>query len=126
MIKDQVCSVEDCDSMARYKPCLCQKHYLRNKRYGRLHSIVNRGSGYTISSKGYVYITVNGKAKLEHLHLAELALGKPLPAGAEVHHLNGKPWDNRPENLVICPNKEYHTLLHKRMRELGYEDNQDA
>ena len=51
-----------------------------------------------------------------HIELAERALGKPLPPGAEVHHVNGIKHDNRPENLVICPDHAYHTLLHARQR----------
>lgn len=42
-------------------------------------------------------------------------LGRPLPKGAVVHHVNRKPWDNRNENLVICQDTAYHRLLHMRM-----------
>jgi hypothetical protein len=55
-------------------------------------------------------------AKLAHVAIAERALGRSLPEGAEVHHVNGIKNDNRPENLVICPGREYHMLLHVRTR----------
>jgi hypothetical protein len=65
-------------------------------------------------SHGDGYLTLN--RRLEHILVAEKALGKQLPRGAVVHHINTNRADNRPQNLVICPNAAYHALLHKRMR----------
>lgn len=53
---------------------------------------------------------------LEHVLVAERALGKPLPAGAEVHHVDGSGGNNARGNLVICQDKAYHKLLHFRER----------
>lgn len=51
-----------------------------------------------------------------HVLIAETALGHPLPAGAEVHHVDEDRTNNKNANLVICQDKAYHKLLHVRMR----------
>jgi len=51
-----------------------------------------------------------------HVFICEQALGKPLPKGAQVHHVNGDETDNRNCNLVVCENQLYHRLLHWRQR----------
>lgn len=58
---------------------------------------------------GYVY---------EHVIVAERALGKSLPPRAEIHHFNEQKTDNKNSNLVICPSRAYHFLLHQRLRAL--------
>jgi HNH endonuclease len=65
---------------------------------------------------GYKYSTVNGKRVFEHIAVAEKALGRKLPKGSVVHHVDENPLNNSPTNLVICPNASYHRLLHYRMR----------
>jgi hypothetical protein len=104
---------------------LCGMHYLRWTRYGRLHTIVkNRGSGYTIDPRGYVAIWDGDKLEYQHRLIAEKALGKPLPKGAVVHHIDEDKANNHPSNLVICPDQTYHRLIHARMK--AYEDNKDS
>jgi len=118
------CKIEDCNrNTSKGAQGLCGMHYLRWTRYGRLHSIVNRGSGYTITSSNYVLLELSeGKRQYEHIILAEKALGKKLPKGAIIHH-TGEPWDNHgPFKLIVCPNQAYHLLLHRRAKELGYEN----
>lgn len=63
----------------------------------------------------------------EHILIAEAAIGKYLPDGAVVHHVNGIRNDNRNSNLVICENDQYHRLLHARQRVLdaGGDPNTD-
>lgn len=52
-----------------------------------------------------------------HRTRAAIALGKPLPKGAVVHHADGSRDENAP--LVICQDAAYHNLLHARMRVLA-------
>lgn len=48
----------------------------------------------------------------DHILRAEKALGKPLPAGAVVHH-------HSPAELVICQDNSFHLTLHRRQRALA-------
>lgn len=65
-----------------------------------------------------VRLRINGAQKDEHIFVAERALGKRLPKGAEVHHVDENRQNNAGSNLVICQNRAYHKLLHRRMRRL--------
>ena len=60
-----------------------------------------------------------------HIRVAERVLGKRLPKGVEIHHFDGNRNNNAHSNLVICPNKEYHALLHIRQRALEACGNAD-
>lgn len=71
-----------------------------------------------ITKDGYRRFCVGGKWKLEHVLIAEKALGKPLPYGVVVHHVNETKLDNQNTNLVVCPDNAYHRLIHKRMTAL--------
>lgn len=62
----------------------------------------------------YRNIQVGGKAVMKHVAAAERALGKPLPDGAEVHHVDGDTLNSANANLVICQDNGYHKLLHLR------------
>lgn len=79
----------------------------------------------TLSCNGYHQVTRNGKTVLAHVEIAERALGRRLPPGACVHHVNENKLDNRPTNLVICPSDAYHKLIHLRTRALAACGNAD-
>lgn len=57
---------------------------------------------------------VSGTRRYLHRLRAEKALGKPLPVGAEVHHVDGTRSADSP--LVICQDLAYHKLLHFNAR----------
>lgn len=75
----------------------------------------NRNGEGNVTPNGYLRRMVAGKSQLEHIRVAERVLGKPLPAGAIVHHWDENRLNNDPANLVICPSSGYHRLLHQRM-----------
>ena len=78
------------------------------------------------TSNGYIVLRVphhpradrNGWV-LEHVIVAELMNGGPLPAGAVVHHVNGIRSDNRPENLHVFTSQSEHSRIHALARRLG-------
>lgn len=114
-----VCATEDCNGRPRSKG-LCNGCRVRLYRKGHTgRDRARNGEGRPQTSAGYILLNIGGRRVYEHIHVAECALGKPLPPGAIVHHVNGIPWDNRPENLVVCPDQAYHLLLHRRQKELG-------
>jgi hypothetical protein len=99
----------------------CVGHYSRTVR-GRDAS--NWRGGRTKLRSGYVRVYAPDHPRAhrpqgyvyEHILVAERVLGRHLPEGAVVHHINGDPSDNRPANLAILPSTEYHNLIHTRQR----------
>lgn len=79
---------------------------MKYPRTSRYRKVVRHGHPRS-DSQGHV---------LTHVVVAEAALGKVLPDGAEIHHVNGDSKDNAPANLVICQDAAYHKLLHVRAR----------
>jgi hypothetical protein len=100
-------------------------HYQRWKTHGDPTTTTVAPAGAGTITNGYRIFHTGGVMKKDHVLMAEKAIGKPLPAGAEVHHVNEIRSDNRPENLVVCPSRKYHALLHARTRaydECGHAD----
>src|SRR6185369_5011811 len=60
----------------------------------------------------------NGSGKLVHQAIVEKVLGRSLPFGVEIHHVDGDGHNNANSNLVVCPDHAYHALLHLRTRAL--------
>ena len=113
------CLIDGCESPS-YKWGMCSLHQQRAKKYGDPMYTKNRTSGSgSLRNDGYIMHETDGKRVLEHVRVAEKALGKPLPKGAVVHHVDENRSNNDPSNLVICPSHSYHALLHKRMRALA-------
>ena len=88
-------------------------------RFKRGHS--SRKGLRTITKDGYIdlWMPEHPAAKkkgyvVEHIVICEKALGKRLPKGAQIHHVDGDKSNNTPSNLVICQDQAYHSLLHVR------------
>lgn len=79
----------------------------------------------SLNALGYWQFSRNGKLMAGHVLVAEAALGKPLPKGAQVHHVDDDRANNAPNNLVVCPDQKYHRLLHRRTAAInaGYPAN---
>jgi hypothetical protein len=109
------CCVAGCSERHEAKG-YCQAHYKRWKLHG--DPLINKrappGDGWI--QHGYKYFTVNGKNTREHVIVVERAMGKPLPPGAIIHHVDEDRTNNAPTNLVVCPSHKYHHQLHQRMR----------
>lgn len=125
-ISGKPCPIEGCTNLT-ISSDVCAVHYARRWRHGSTDSLIpNYGCGKIRHKQGYtmVWVPELKKYRMEHIVVAEKALGKPLPVGAVVHHMNRKKRDNfTPLNLIICPDQTYHLLLHKRMKQyaqLGY------
>ena len=103
-----------------------------SKKYIKYHGTKGADSpnwkgGRGKHSSGYITIRVAPrKYVMEHVLIAEKALGKSLPEGALIHHVNEDRADNRPENLVICESWAYHRSLHRRMEALKATGNPES
>lgn len=107
--------------MVRGQPC----RFIKNHRLNGPRSPFWKG-GRRPGPGGYVMVYQpnhprrnRAKYVLEHILIAEKALGRFLPVDAEVHHVNEIRNDNANANLVICQDRAYHKTLHVRMRILA-------
>lgn len=49
-----------------------------------------------------------------HRVVAAKKLGRELRRGEVVHHLDGNPANNNPDNLEVCSSASVHSLHHRR------------
>jgi len=122
--KNRICSIEGCSNKHDSKG-YCHVHYNRFKRHG--DPLVSKhgspGTGWV--SKGYKFNTEDNKKVREHRQIVEKVLGKPLPKGSVIHHIDENRMNNANNNLVLCPSYGYHRQIHMRMdalRATGHAD----
>lgn len=101
---EKLCKVDGCDRLFIARGW-CSAHYARWRRYGdpqgerEIEPKASKGSGSTY--KGYRRVQVDGEHIYEHRAVMEEMIGRPLRDGENVHHVNGRRADNRPENLEL-------------------------
>lgn len=59
---------------------------------------------------GYWYVNVEGTKIAFHRYLMELYLGRKLSSNEVVHHVDGDPLNNDPDNLVLVSRSEHQRL----------------
>ena len=57
-----------------------------------------------------------GRRRRLHRITAEQTLGRPLLATEIVHHRDGNPRNNAPENLLVLPSQAYHAHVEALLR----------
>ena len=122
------CKIDGCDNIADARGW-CRKHYWRWKRNGdpKFVTTYDRRIVTNKNSDEISYVQLrmeDGTYKFEHVVMAEKAIGRELPFGSVVHHVDRDGTNNNtktPWNLVVCPDQKYHLLLHARARAFGYE-----
>lgn len=89
--------------------------------------------GYTTHDCGYILIKLPNHPKAnklgfvyEHILVTEQTINRPLRVAEIVHHINGNPQDNRPENLMVFANNSEHQKHHARQRSIKFGINPDA
>lgn len=122
------CKIAECTTLTSSIHGMCTPHYKqqwRLKKLGRTELITRTSKERWVHKSGYIMMRNKyGSLTYEHIILAEKALGKQLPYGAIVHHMKARDDNHGAFKLIICPDQAYHILIHKRMEELGYgQDN---
>lgn len=70
--------------------------------------------GGSVRSDGYIAVYVGGKLMLQHRHVMEVHLGRPLLQAEVVHHKDGNIQNNTIENLEVIPSQSAHMAEHRQ------------
>lgn len=95
---------------------MCNTHYLRLTRYGRLESIKRVYGSGGFRKDGYKQISIGGIRILEHRYVMEQFLGRKLTSKEVVHHKDRNRQNNDIENLVLTDHSEHRKFHYKDPR----------
>lgn len=104
----------------------CSRSCFASERTGKKNSNWRGGNG-KIDTGGYkeIYLpshprSIKGLVR-EHIVIAEGKIGKQIPRGYHVHHKDGDPSNNNPDNLEVFDGQRGHKLRHayNRIRAVG-------
>lgn len=93
---------------------------------GQPHKFLRHHAKARPSKSPYLHRAIGGKRKKAHVAIVEAVLGRSLPKGAQVHHVDGNGMNNAHSNLVVCQDQTYHHLLHARQRIVAAGGNPDT
>ncbi len=94
--------------------------------HGRKVGRKDTNSYYTDRVPGHPRASGPNNSVLRHVLIAEKAIGRTLPDGVEVHHVDENKQNNKNGNLVICQDRHYHALLHRRAKVVRNGGNPDT
>lgn len=77
-----------------------------SRRCARLAQWNKRGRATTMKSGGYIYVKVDGRWVLEHRHIMEQILKRPLERHEWVRHIDQNHENNDPKNLELRMSKK--------------------
>jgi len=98
------------------KRCGCRPLRKATARGDKHHSW--KGGSFIDPRYGYKMVRTRRRLPYvgEHVLVAERASGRRLKRSEVVHHINGDPKDNRPENLEVCATQKEHLQKHVKVR----------
>ncbi len=72
-----------------------------------------------ITAGGYRVLIIDGQKQYEHRHVMEGLLNRKLNSSEHVHHIDGDPLNNDPDNLMGPISASDHAKLHGRGGDWG-------
>lgn len=113
-IKCKICG-KTFNAVPSQKAQYCSKKCSYKREYKKGENHHGWLGGHSKEKGGYISCwTESGKRKRMHQIIIENIIGRKLPDGACIHHIDGNKQNNDNKNLVVCDSHSYHRLIHAR------------